>query len=168
MSAGPSVATHSSRGRPRERGAEVGADRVLHRVVGLVREPLLAAERAAQVRVEVRFDRRDRDPVVVEAAVHVVAGVAAGEDVVARARHLAGREELVDVQRHEREHAVGDRDVERRALPRRGPPHERGEDRDHGLHAAARRVADRRAGQRGTAVGGTPRTVEVAARPRGS
>ena len=49
----------------RDRGAEVGADRVLHRVVGLVREPLLAAERAAQVRVEVRLDRADRDPAVV-------------------------------------------------------------------------------------------------------
>ena len=65
---------------------EVGADRVLHRVVGLVREPLLAAERAAEVREELRLDRADRDPAVVGAAVDVVAGVAAGEDVVARAR----------------------------------------------------------------------------------
>ena len=46
----------------RERGAEVGADLVLHRVVVLVLDPLLAAERAAQVGVEVRLDRADREP----------------------------------------------------------------------------------------------------------
>ena len=129
----------------RDRGPEVGADRVLHLVVGLVREPLLAPERAAQVGVEVRLDRADRDPFVVGAAVHVVTRVAPGEDVVARTRDLAGREVLVDVQRHERDHAVGDRYVEVRALAGGCSLNERGEDRDHGLHAAARGVADRRA-----------------------
>ena len=42
VGAGASSATHSSRSRRRERGPEVGADLVLHVVVGLVVDPLLA------------------------------------------------------------------------------------------------------------------------------
>ena len=78
--------------------------------------------------------------------------------------HLAGREVLVDVERHQRDHAVGDRHVER-TRPRRSsarctsaariaitacipPP------------AASPIVAP---GQRGTAVGVAARAVEVAA-----
>ena len=77
--------------------------------------------------------------------------------------HLAGREVLVDVERHQRD-ARRRRPTRRgRALAGRGPVHERGEDRDHGLHAAAGRVADRRARQRGPAVGVAARAVEVAA-----
>ena len=82
---------------------------------------------------------------------------------MARTGNLAGREVLVDVERHERDHPVGDRHVEVRTFARRLAPHERGEDRDHGLHAAAGRVADGRAGQRRAALGAPARTVEVAA-----
>ena len=45
-----------------ERGREVGADLLLRGVVGLVREPLLAAEPPAQVRVELRARSRRPPP----------------------------------------------------------------------------------------------------------
>ena len=82
---------------------------------------------------------------------------------MARPRDRAGREVLVEVQRHEREHAVGDRHVEVRAVAGRARGDERGEDRDHRVHAAAGAVADGRAGQRRAAVGVAAGAVEVAA-----
>ena len=148
---------------------EVGADLVLHGVVGLVVEPLLAAERPAEVGEEVRLDRADREPLAVGAAVDVVAGVAAGEDVVAGAGHLAGGEVLVDVERHQR-------DARRRRPTRRGTRPRR---------CVARRTSAARIaitacmpppamsatvapGQRGAAVGVAARSSRGSRRPRGS
>ena len=112
------AARPSRRGRAvRERGAEVGAHLLLRVVVVLVLElPLRAAELAAQVHEEVRLDDGDGEPLAVRALVHVVPGVAAGQDAVARPGFGAGREVLVDEQRHHRDHAVDDGDVEVRAL----------------------------------------------------
>ena len=80
--------------RPTRRGpgsantrAQVGADlRPAPRRRVWCGDPLLAAERAAQVGPEVRLDGGDREPLAVAQRYDVVAGVAAGEQVVARAR----------------------------------------------------------------------------------
>ncbi len=126
-------------------------------------DPLLAAELAAEVGEELRLDRADRDPAAVPAGVHVVAGEAAGQQVVPRGRDRARREVLVQVQRHQGQHAVRHRDVEVRADTVGRPGHQCRQDRDHRVHPAARTVADRGAGQRRPAVGVAARAVEVAA-----
>ena len=123
--------------RVREHARQVGADLVLHGVVGLVLDPLLQPEGRAEVGPEPRLDGRHREPLPVAAAVDVVAGVAAGEQAVAGAGHRAGGQVLVDRQRHQRQHAVGHRHVEVGALACRRPRHEGGEDRHHRVHAAA-------------------------------
>ena len=69
-----------------EGGPEVGPDLVLDLVVELVVDPLLAAEEPAQVGEELGLDGPDRQPPAVGRLVGVVAGVPAGDDVVARAR----------------------------------------------------------------------------------
>ena len=83
---GPSVATQSSRSRVANAARKSARISSCDVVVVLVLDPLLAAERAAQVGEELRLDRADREPLAVAAGVDVVTGVAAGEEVVARAR----------------------------------------------------------------------------------
>ncbi len=56
------------------------------------------------------------------------------------------------MQCHQREHTVGHRHVEVHALPGRAPLHERGEDRDHRVHAATGAVGDGRTRDRRTTI----------------
>ena len=146
-----------------ERGREVGADLLLRRVVGLVREPLLAAEAPAQVRVELRLDRADRHPAAVAARVGVVAGVAAGQNVVAGPGLLPGCEKLVDVERGQLEHALGDAHVEVLALARALAAQQRREDRERRVHAARGAVGHRGARDRRPAVAAPAARVQEAA-----
>ena len=126
-------------------------------------DPLLAAERAAEVREELRLDRADGEPLTVPARIDVVAGEPPGEEIVARPGDRTGREVLVEVQRHQRQHTVSDRHVQVRAVARGGATHERREDRHHRVHAAAGAVTDRRARQRGPTRRVASGAVEVAA-----
>ena len=88
VSAGAELARPTRRGRVVANAArEVGADLVLHGVVESGASIHCSQPSARQrLRAEARLDRGDRQPPAVGAAVDVVAGVAAGEDVVARAR----------------------------------------------------------------------------------
>ena len=147
VSAGPSVATQSSRSRvanAARRSARIASCAV---VVGLVRDPLLAPERAAEVGPEPGLDRGDRRPAAVPALVHVVARVAAGEQAVAGAGYLAGREVLVDRERHQRDDTVGDR--RRRGThprrSRRAAPARRGSPSPRACRRPRRRRSSRRA-----------------------
>ena len=84
--------------------------------------------------------------------VGAVAGVPAGEDVVARADVGPGGQLLVDGQRRQPQHAVGDGHVEVGALARRRPAGQGGRDGQRRLHAAGGGVGDGGARQRRRAV----------------
>ena len=70
---------------------------------------------------------------------------------------------LVDGQRHERQDAVGDRDVQASALPGHGPGGQGSADGGHRLEAAPGAVGHRGSGQGRPAVAVASRAVEVAA-----
>ena len=121
------------------------------------------AELATQVDEEVRLDDGDGEPLPVRALVHVVAGVAAGEDAVTRPGFGAGREVLVDEQGHHRDHAVDDRDVEIRPLAGRVAVQQRGEDRHDRVHPPAAPSPTVAPGIAGRPSLVTARAVEVSA-----
>ena len=86
VSAGPSTATHSSRGgwrTPSASAARISSCRASSVCASAYRS---RPEQPTEVAPELRLDRAHRDVPAVGAGVHVVAGVSAGEDVVARAR----------------------------------------------------------------------------------
>ena len=103
----PVVAGPGGEGRP-----EVRPDLVLGLVVQLVGDPLLAAEQPAEVGEELGLDGTDGQPSAVGGLVRVVAGVPAGDDVVPGPDRCPGGQVLVDGQRGDPEHAVGDGHVE--------------------------------------------------------
>ncbi len=99
-------------------------------------------QRGTEVGEELGLDGADREPLVVAAPVRGVAGVATREDVVARSDVAAQGQLLVDGERHEPQHAVGDGDVEVGALPGGRPAGQRGGDGQRGVHAAGSGVGD--------------------------
>ena len=157
-------ATQSSRSRVANTRAEVGADRVLLRVVELVRGPLRQLEQRGRgwPRRPARSRRRS-----------ATCRRAPGRRRSRRSGRSGGRRPAPAcapvarcssiVRRHEREHALGDRDVEVRALPalreraaaRRGWRSPRA--------CRRRRVGDGRARERRTAVGASAAHREEAA-----
>src|SRR4051812_43675548 len=82
-------------------GGDPLANLVLRVGVVLLVDAVLDADEAAEVGPELRLDRGDADPAAVGAAVEVVAGVARAERRRTRLARRAGRELLVDLQRHE-------------------------------------------------------------------
>ena len=169
VSAGASSATHSSRSRvanAARRSARISSWRASSIWCAIHCSQPSARHRFAQ---NVRLDRADREPLAVARRVDVVAGVAAGEDVVARARLVAGREVLVD-RRATSATARRRRPTRRGTRPRRcaRAAQQRGQDRDRRVHAAGRAVGDRRARQRRAAVGAAARAVRGSRRPPGS
>lgn len=118
-------------------------DRFLAGVVELLVDPFLAAERAAEIGEKGGLDRRYGEPPAVARRVHVVARVAPRQDIAAGARLLASGEIAIDVQRHELQRAVCDRNVEVFTDPGRLAAVQRHENRDDGVHAAGCAVCDR-------------------------
>ena len=134
---------------PRGEGAgEGGPDLGLGGLLVLGRHQLGAAQRPAQVGEELGLDGPDGQPAPVGRLIGAVAGVATREDVVPGPDVAAQGELLVDRQRHEPEHALGDRDVEVGPLTGRGPAGQRGGDGQSGLEPTGRGVGDGGAGQR--------------------
>ena len=155
---GPFVAGSGGEG-----GGEVGPHGVDGIVVVLALDPLSTAECPAEVGEEAGLDGAHGQPAAVGRLVEVVPGVTAGEKAVAGTGFNAFGQVLVDGERHERQHAVGDRDVEMGTLAGGGPGGERGADGGHGLEPAAGRVGDRGAGQCWCATLVAARAVQVAA-----
>ena len=98
----------------------------------------------------------------VGAGVEVVAGVAAGEDVVARAWLRAGGEVLVGVQRHHAQRPVGHRHVEVLSAAGALPTQQGGGDGQRGVHPSRGDVGHSRARQRGSAIGAASAAVQIA------
>ena len=170
VSAGPELGDPVVAVARRERGAEVGADLVLHGVVGLVRRSTARSRARGRGwrRTAARW-RRPRATCRRAQRVDVVAGVAAGEDVVAGPGHLAGGEVLVDV-RATSARARRRRPTRRGTRPRRCAPR---------CTSAARIAitacmpppalsATVAPGQRRAAVGVAARSSRGSRRPRGS
>ena len=135
----------------RERGAEVGADRVLRGVVDLVRRST-ARSRARRHRFAQKCGSiaATDEPLAVGAAVDVVAGVAAGEEVVARARDRR-RSRGTRRRRATSARARRRRPTRRGTRPRRsrrGAPARRGSRSTACMPPPARRRSSRRAARR--------------------
>ena len=124
------------------------ANLVLHRVVHLRLCVLLEAERLAEVREELGFDRTDRNPFSVTRRIDVIKRIATGEQDFARACDFAGREILIDRKRHQGKHAFGRRHIEEASLAVSTATHQRRHDGHRCVHATACAVRNGGAGNR--------------------
>ena len=147
----------------REGGPEGGPDLVLAIVVQLMGHPFLAAEQTAEIGEEPRLDGSDGEPGPVGRPVGVVTGVAAGDHALAVTDGGSGGQVLVDGERGQPQHAVGDGHVEVGSGAVLSPADERGHDGHRRLHATARRVGNGRPGQGRAAVGTRLGAGQVAA-----
>ena len=108
------------------------------------------------------LDGRHRQVPAVGAGVHAVAGVPAGQDVVAGAGLRSRGQMLVGVQRHHPERSVGHRHVEILAVAGALTAQQGGHDGQRGVHAARGDVGHRGAGQGGSTAGVSAAAMHIA------
>src|SRR5580658_3519053 len=110
--------------------------------IEFVRDEILAAQRAAQVREEPRLDGTDGDELAVEGRIDVVVGDAAVEHGLAALGELAVGEEAGERLREERQRPVHHRDVDVLTVSGLRARHQRREHADRAVHAAAGVIGD--------------------------